>query len=126
MVGERLLSDAYRLHPHLKVLAVTMLCLTSCTEAPTSFELSGASAPAHHLAIAHYHQSEALRLREKADTLYAQARVYARVFGADSEWTHSTRLLAQAYLDGAEEQTRLAAYYLRSIEGLPPMRTTAP
>jgi hypothetical protein len=121
-----MLSDAYRLHPHLKVLAVTMLCLTSCTGSPGSFGLSGASTRAHHLAIAHYHQSEAVRLRQKADTLYAHARVYARVFGADSEWTHSTRLLAETYLDGAEEQTRLAADYLHSTEGLPPVRTTAP
>jgi hypothetical protein len=103
----------------------TVLCLTGCTETPSVFELSNDKTPLHQREIAHYHYEEALRL-QKADTLYAQARVYARVFGADSEWTHSTRLLAEAYLEGAEEQTRLAAHYLHTTEGLSPIRTTAP
>ena len=46
--------------------------------------------------IAEYYSREAAAFRQKAEELHARVLIYARLFGAESEWVRGTRLLAQA------------------------------
>ena len=46
--------------------------------------------------IAEYYSREAAAFRQKAEQLHARVLIYARLFGAESEWVRGTRLLAQA------------------------------
>ena len=46
--------------------------------------------------IAEYYSREAADFRQKAEELHTRMLIYARLFGAESEWVRGTRLLAQA------------------------------
>lgn len=98
------------------VVGLTALLMAACAGGRGSFELSSWETSQHQWSIAAYHSQEAARLRQKADDLYAQARVYSRLFGAQSEWTTGARLLAQSYQDAADEQARLAEEHLTIAE----------
>jgi len=92
----------------LPLAILTMLLVSSCGGRSGSYELATIDSAANQCIIAKYHSQEATRLRRKAHDLAGQARIYATVFGSESEWTTGTQLLAQSYLEAAEEQERLA------------------
>jgi hypothetical protein len=67
--------------------------------------------------IAAAYSQEAAVMRRKADELAYQAAHYEQLFGPDSEWTTSTRLLAQFYEEAARERERLAELHVTLSHG---------
>ena len=55
---------------------------------------------------------QATRSRELAEEQANRALVYERLFGADSDWVSSARLLAQFYENSAREQEQQANWHL--------------
>jgi hypothetical protein len=62
--------------------------------------------------MASYYVREAMRSRELAGEQANRASVYERMFGADSDWVSSARLLNQFYENEAREQERQANWHL--------------
>ncbi len=56
-------------------------------------------------------------MRRKAEELTYQAARYEQLFGPASEWTTSTRLLAEFYEESARERERLAEVHVTLIHG---------
>lgn len=65
-----------------------------------------------HLKMASIYVNQAMRSRELAEENLNRALVYERVFGRDSDWVSSARLLAQFYENSAREQERQANWHL--------------
>lgn len=99
------------------ILILAVFLLSGCSGQGASYELSTFDAAADQWAIANYHSQEATRLQQKSDELYARAFMYERLFGADSEWVTGTRLLAQSYVDAAQDQARRAEQHVSLAEG---------
>ena len=55
---------------------------------------------------------QATRFREQSEEQANRARVYESMFGAESDWVSSARLLAQFYEHSAREQERQANWHL--------------
>jgi hypothetical protein len=55
-----------------------------------------------------------------------RALIYERLFGAESEWVSSTRVLARSYEDAASEHERLAQQHLELAGGRRPSRAMLP
>ncbi|WP_455370631.1 hypothetical protein [Petrachloros mirabilis] len=83
-----------------------------CTSVTAPLDLSSADPTFNQRKIAELHSREAAAFRLKAQDLSERIRVYALLFGPDSDWVSGTRLLEQYYLDSAEEQERLAGRHL--------------
>ncbi|MEP6887557.1 MAG: hypothetical protein ABI945_04460 [Nitrospirales bacterium] len=108
------------------ILTVAMLLVSGCSGLGATYELSTFNASANQWTIANYHAQEATRLQQKADDLTARMLIYERLFGPDSEWVSGTHLLAQSYVDAAQEQVRLAEKHLSLAEGRRPSTSTSP
>lgn len=65
-----------------------------------------------HQTIAHHYLHEARLSRQQVEELSNQAAVYEQVFGRESDWVSSTRLLVQFYQEVAREQDRLAELHM--------------
>ena len=57
-----------------------------------------------HVSLASMYVRQATRSRELADEQANRALVYERLFGADSDWVSSAKLLARFYENAAREQ----------------------
>jgi hypothetical protein len=68
-----------------------------------------------HVKMASLYVRQAMRSRELAEEQTNRAFVYERVFGADSDWVSSARLLAQFYENSAREQERQANWHLEMV-----------
>ncbi len=112
--------------PSVTILSVAMLLVSGCSGLGATYELSTFDASANQWTIANYHAQEATRLQQKAEELTARALIYERLFGADSEWVTGTHLLAQSYVDAAQEQARLAEKHLSLAEGRHPSPSASP
>lgn len=65
-----------------------------------------------HVKMASIYVRQAMRSRELAEEQSNRAVVYERVFGANSDWVSSARLLAQFYENSARDQERQANWHL--------------
>ena len=65
-----------------------------------------------HVKMASIYMRQAMRSHELAEEQSNRAVVYERVFGADSDWVSSARLLAQFYENSARDQERQANWHL--------------
>jgi hypothetical protein len=101
----------------ITVLAfITCLALAACHRGPVLPPASvGTVSPyptQDHLKMASIYVRQAMRSRELAEEHTNRAFVYERVFGANSDWVSSARLLAQFYENSAQEQERQANWHL--------------
>jgi hypothetical protein len=80
-----------------------------------------------HTKMASYYVRQATRSWELAAEQANRASVYERMFGEDSDWVSSARLLSQFYENEAREQERQANWHLQ-MAGQRPVATreTAP
>lgn len=58
--------------------------------------------------IANQYRRQAALMKQKAEDLKIKAERYAQLFGPDSEWATSARLLGQFYEKEAQNRERLA------------------
>lgn len=65
-----------------------------------------------HVSLASMYVRQATRSRELAEEQANRAVVYERLFGADSDWVSSAKLLAQFYENSAREQEQQANWHL--------------
>ena len=84
----------------------------SCTRPAPPLDLLSWDPEDDQRKIASYYAKEASALRQKAALISEQADTYALLFGLDSEWATSARLLAEFYQRKADEQERLASQHL--------------
>ena len=94
---------------------VFMACLVSfaCHRGPilplASADTASREDPTQdHVKMASFYVRKAMRFRELAGEQANRALVYQRVFGADSDWVSSARILSQFYENAANEQEREA------------------
>ncbi|GKS56977.1 hypothetical protein YTPLAS18_05040 [Nitrospira sp.] len=90
-----------------------VLVALSCTRPATPLDLLSWDPNDDQRKIASYYAKEAATLRQKAALVSEQATAYGLLFGRDSEWATSARLLAEFYLSKADEQERLANQHSR-------------
>jgi hypothetical protein len=102
------LSYLHRLRAVVVVIASG--CFTpGCVAVGDELELSSRDPAEDQRLIAERYSEEALRFYQKAEEAEARAAIYADLFGVDSDWVKSTRLLAQSYRDAARQRERVAA-----------------
>ena len=65
-----------------------------------------------HVSLASMYVRQAARSRELAEEQANRALVYERLFGADSDWVSSARLLYQFYENAARDQEHQANWHL--------------
>ena len=106
------------MHPLVLVLLLGVLLVSGCTRGPRAVLDPVSRDPGQdHWAIASYYSHEAAMSRQQAEELTHRAMVYEGLFGRESEWVTSTRLLAQFYKESASEQDRLADLHLELRRG---------
>jgi hypothetical protein len=106
------------MHAAILVLLLASFLLTGCSGGPAAPLDMTALNPGHdHGKIAAFYRHEAVVSRQQAEELAHRAVVYEWLFGRESEWVTSTRLLVQFYKETASEQDRLADLHLELRRG---------
>jgi hypothetical protein len=105
------------MRPVISVVFITCLIVTACHGGPilplASVDTASRNDPTQdHMKMASYYVRQSMRSRELAGEQANRALVYERMFGADSDWVSSARLLSQFYENEAREQEREANYHL--------------
>ena len=99
---------------HAVFVLIAMSCFAAgCVTPGDELELSSHDRSEDQRLIAERYSEEALRFRQRAEEADARAAIYADLFGADSDWVTSTRLLARSYREAAQQRERLAAEHIR-------------
>jgi hypothetical protein len=116
------IKDIMSRHPLTHINATTVLLFLACLVAAACHRGPILPlAPLHtasrdpgqdHVALASMYVRQASRSRELAEEQANRALVYERLFGADSDWVSSARLLAQFYENSAREQEQQATWHL--------------
>lgn len=101
----------------LAVIVFACLVVTACHRGPilplASADTASRNDPTQdHTKMASYYVRQAMRSWELAGEQANRASVYERMFGADSDWVSSARLLSQFYENEAREQERQANWHL--------------
>ena len=95
---------------------IACLASAACHQGPilplAPLETTSRDPTQDHVKMASIYVRQAMRSREMAEEQVNRAFVYERVFGADSDWVTSARLLAQFYENSAREQERQANWHL--------------
>lgn len=89
-----------------------------CAGPNAPMELTTRDPSQDHELIAKYYAREAQALRQTAADLRERASLYEKLFGLDSEWARSARLLAQFYEDSAADRGRDAEVHLGLAAGV--------
>ena len=106
------------MHGAILVLLLASFLLSGCSGGPAAPLDMTALNPGHDQGrVATYYRHEAVVSRQQAEELSHRAVVYEGLFGRESEWVTSTRLLVQFYKDTASEQDRLADLHLELRRG---------
>jgi hypothetical protein len=103
--------------------SIAVLVLTLCLGVPAchrgpilplaSIDSASRNDPTQdHVKMASFYVRQAMRSRELAGEQANRALVYERMFGAESDWVSSARLLSQFYENEAREQERQANWHL--------------
>src|SRR5689334_24908228 len=99
------------------IMFTACLVVTACHRGPilplASVDTSSRNDPTQdHMKMASYYVRQATRSWEMAGEQANRASVYERMFGAESDWVSSARLLSQFYENEAREQERQANWHL--------------
>ena len=105
------------MRPLTGILIIACLIFTACHWGPilplASVDSASRNDPTQdHVKMASFYVRQAMRSREMAGEQANRALVYERMFGADSDWVSSARLLSQFYENAAREQEREANWHL--------------
>ena len=96
---------------HAILLLSAALFLVGCHRPAAPLNLNSTAPVYEQSNIAGYHDNEAAFFRLKARELHQRILVYGELFGPDSDWVRSARLLARFYEESAQEEERLAHTY---------------
>ena len=98
------------------IVFLACLALAACHRGPilplAPLDSASRDPTQDHVKMASLYVRQAMRSRELAEEQANRAFVYERVFGAESDWVSSARLLAQFYETSAREQERQANWHL--------------
>ena len=105
------------MRPLAVIVLITCLVFTACHQGPilplASIDTASRNDPTQdHVKMASFYVRRAMRSRELAGEQANRALVYERMFGAESDWVSSARLLSQFYENEAREQEREANWHL--------------
>ena len=83
-------------------------------QTPQPLELNSFDPSQDQRYIAYQYLRQAGLMKQKAEDLKNKAERYAQLFGPDSEWATSAKLLQNFYEEEAENRERLAIQHWRS------------
>ncbi len=91
----------------LGVLLLGVLVCVGCRP-DTPLDLNSLDPSQNQQLIADQYRRQAALMKQKAEDLKIKAERYAQLFGADSEWATSAKLLQNFYEKEAQNRERLA------------------
>jgi hypothetical protein len=98
------------------LLLLTCLLSAACHRGPilplAPLHTASLDPAQNHVNLASMYVRQAARSRELAEEQANRALVYERLFGADSDWVSSARLLSRFYENAAREQEQQANWHL--------------
>ena len=102
------------------IVIIASLACSACHRGPilplASVDSDSREDPAQdHVKMAAFYVRKAMRSREQAEEQANRALAYERLFGADSDWVSSARLLGQFYENAAREQEQQANWHLEMV-----------
>lgn len=125
---------AIKRHPHVLTwhlrrtalaLIVAMLETAGCSGGVSvPLDLQTLDREADQWRIASYYSQQAMQMRQIAQDLRNRADRYAQLFGQDSEWVTSSRLLAEYYEETAQQMDDLAQTHMSLVPHRVLPRTT--
>lgn len=93
------------------ILLVGMLIVVGCYRPDTPLSLNNLDPLQDQQFIAEQYLREAALMKQKAEDLRLKAERYAQLFGPDSEWATSAKLLGAFYEKEAQDRERLAVLH---------------
>ena len=90
------------------ILLLGMLVVVGCQRPDTPLNLNNFDPSQDQQFIADQYLRQAALMKQKAEELRLQAERYAQLFGPESEWATSAKLLQNFYEQEAQDRERLA------------------
>ncbi|MEO8325544.1 MAG: hypothetical protein ABI618_06825 [Nitrospirota bacterium] len=90
------------------ILLLGLLVCVGCQGPDTPLDFNSLDPSQDQQFIANQYRRQAALMKQKAEDMKIKAERYAQLFGPDSEWATSARLLGQFYEKEAQNRERLA------------------
>lgn len=90
------------------ILLIGLLVCVGCQGPDTPLDLNSFDPSQDQQFIANQYRRQAALMKQKAEDLKIKAERYAQLFGPDSEWATSAKLLENFYEKEAQNRERLA------------------
>lgn len=93
------------------ILLIGILVVAGCFGSDAPIHLNDFNPSQDQHFIAEQYLRQAVLMKQKSEDMRIKAERYAELFGADSEWATSAKLLEQFYEKEAQDRERLATLH---------------